>query len=233
MSKFIADESFFELFPEAKLGVLLVKNMENSDESPREVREMLINANEEAEKYLVKSQLSENPEIAVWREAYKKFKTKKGARCSIEALLKRVSTGNVVGSINTLVDIYNSASLKYAMPCGAEDIDKFVGDLRLTVTEGGDEFVGIGDRVEETYPNELCYKDDAGAVCRCFNWRDSVRTMIDKDTKNAFMIMELVDLERFDVLKEALDYLKENLEHYLKADVTIHILDKDNNEVEL
>ena len=31
MSKFIADKSFFELFPEAKLGVILVKNMENSD----------------------------------------------------------------------------------------------------------------------------------------------------------------------------------------------------------
>ena len=27
MSKFIADKSFFELFPEAKLGVILVKNM--------------------------------------------------------------------------------------------------------------------------------------------------------------------------------------------------------------
>lgn len=70
MSKFIADKSFFELFPEAKLGVILVKNMENSDESPIEVKKMLLDANDEAEKYLVAGQLSENKEVAVWREAY-------------------------------------------------------------------------------------------------------------------------------------------------------------------
>ena len=71
MSKFIADKSFFELFPEAKLGVILIKNMENSDESPIEVKKMLLDANDEAEKYLVAGQLSENKEVAVWREAYK------------------------------------------------------------------------------------------------------------------------------------------------------------------
>ncbi len=234
MSRFIADKSFFELFPEAKLGVLLIKNMENSDDSPIEVKKMLLAANEEAEKYLVKSQMSENPVVAVWRDAFKKFKTKKGARCSIEALLKRVESGNIVGSINTLVDIYNSASLKYGMPCGSEDSDKFVGDMKLTVTEGDDEFYAIGStRNEPTYPGELCYKDDAGAVCRCFNWRDGQRTMISEDTKNAFLIMELVDMERFEELKEALQFIKENAEKYLKADVSMHILDKDNSEVEL
>ena len=49
---------------------------------------MLVEANNEAKKYLTKEVLSENPVIAVWREAYKKFKTKKGVRSSIEALLK-------------------------------------------------------------------------------------------------------------------------------------------------
>lgn len=233
MSKFIAEESFFELFPDAKLGVVLVKGMENSDDSPKEVRKMLIEANEEAEKYLVHSQLSENKEVAVWREAYKKFKTKKGARCSIEALLKRLSKGNLVGSINTLVDIYNAASLKFALPCGAEDSDKFVGDMKLTVTEGGDPFQAIGEEPSETYPNELCYKDEEGAICRCFNWRDGVRTMITEDTKNAFMIMELVDPERYDALEGAMAFLKENLEKYLNCEATVHILDKDNPEVEI
>lgn len=233
MSKFIADKSFFELFPDAKLGVVLVKGMENSDESPIEVKKMLLDANDEAEKYLVAGQLSENKEVAVWREAYKKFKTKKGARCSIEALLKRLSKGNIVGSINTLVDIYNAASLKYALPCGAEDSDKFVGDLRLTITEGGDPFQAIGEDASETYPGELCYKDDAGAICRCFNWRDGIRTMITEDTKNAFMIMELVDPDRYDALEGAMGFLKENLEKYLNADVEVHILDKDNPEVNI
>lgn len=52
-------------------------------------------------------------------------------------------------------------------------MDRFVGDLQLTITDGGDEFYLIGDdRNQPTLPGELCYKDDVGAFCRSFNWRD-------------------------------------------------------------
>ena len=37
---------------------------------------------------------------------------------SIEALLKRVSQERECNPINLLVDIYNSVSLSYAVPCG-------------------------------------------------------------------------------------------------------------------
>ncbi|HCD72205.1 MAG TPA: hypothetical protein DEQ04_06605 [Thermovirga lienii] len=40
-------------------------------------------------------------------------------------MLKRISKGEHIGTINPLVDIYNSISLRYALPCGGEDIDKF------------------------------------------------------------------------------------------------------------
>jgi DNA/RNA-binding domain of Phe-tRNA-synthetase-like protein len=50
-----------------------------------------------------------------------------------------------VGAINPLVDIYNGISLQFALPCGMEDIDTFKGDLRLTVTNGGDPFLALGD----------------------------------------------------------------------------------------
>jgi len=43
---------------------------------------------------------------------------KKGARSSTEALLKRVSQGREFNPINPLVDVYNSVSLSYAVPCG-------------------------------------------------------------------------------------------------------------------
>ena len=77
--KFIVDKSYWNLFPDSKLGVLLLKNMQNG-ESTDEIKSILKEANNEAKKYLTKEILSENPIIAVWREAYKKFKTKKGVR---------------------------------------------------------------------------------------------------------------------------------------------------------
>lgn len=233
MSKFIADESFFEIFPDAKLGVLLIKNMENG-ESPNELKDLLLKSNEEAEKFITNPKFSDNEIIREWRDAYKKFKTKKKARCSIEALLKRVEKDNIVGPINALVDIYNSASLKFGLPCGAEDIDSFVGDLRLTLTEGGDEFYAIGSEENEpTKEGELCYKDDQGAVCRCFNWRDGTRTMINDDTKNTFLIMEILNEEKLETLNEALDFISELSEKYLNANVEKHIVDRKNNEINL
>lgn len=228
---FKADESFFELFPNAKLGIVILNDIDNTKVID-EVKDLLENANNEAKKYLVNEQLSENEVIKVYREAYTKFKTKKGARSSIEALLKRVKQDKPVGSINTLVDIYNAASLKFGLPCGAEDIDTFKGDLLLTITSGGDDFFPLGDdKNDPTLEGELCYKDDLGAVCRCFNWRDGVRTMITEDTKNAFIIMELLDIDRLDTLNDALDFIISNAEKFTNAKANKYILDKTNNSV--
>ena len=91
----------------------------------------------------------------------KKFKDKKGQDVPIEALLKkRLILEILVSSINKLVDIYNSASLKYALPCGAEDLDSFVGGLKTYNNSGGDKFIPLGSEEEDnTLPNELCYID--------------------------------------------------------------------------
>ncbi|MDU5504870.1 MAG: B3/4 domain-containing protein [Anaerococcus vaginalis] len=232
--KFIASESFWDLFPEAEIGLILFKDIKMEEKSSREIKDKLDEANEKALDYLTKPVFSENPVIKVWRDAFRLFKTKKGARCSIEALLKRVAKDNDVGSINPLVDIYNAASLNYALPCGAEDIDKFVGDLKLEVTQGGDDFQAIGeDKNSPTLEGELCYKDDEGAVCRCFNWRDGQRTMITEKTKNAILFMESIDPQRKEDLKEAINYLAENLEKYLEGKVEIHFLSKENPSVEI
>lgn len=232
MKKFVIDRSFWELFPDATIGVLLLRGYENAEESPQELIDMLNESNQLAARYLTAENFSDNPVVQVWRQAFRKFKTKKGARCSIEALLKRSTGENPVHTINPLVDIYNSASLRYALPVGSEDMDTFVGDLRLTVTEGGDDFHLIGEEESSpSLPGELVYKDDAGAVCRCFNWRDGERTMITGKTRNAFMIIENLEPERIDDLNAIMDFVQENAEKYLHADVKKTILDINNPEM--
>ena len=144
MKKFIIEDDFWELFPNAKIGVVICNNIDNSIKDEKKYQKMIQDAKVDALKYLKNSEFSSNEVIKVWREAFKKFKTKKGARCSIEALLKRVNNGNEMGTINPLVDIYNSISLKYALPCGGEDIDTFVGDMKLTKAIGNERFITLG-----------------------------------------------------------------------------------------
>ena len=151
---------------------------------------------------------------------------------SIEALLKRVHKGNHIGTINPLVDIYNSISLKYALPCGGEDINKFVGNLKLTKAVGGEDFITYGsDTSEPPYEGEIVYKDDFGAVCRCWNWREAVRTCLNEETTNAFMILECCDPTREETLNEALNELSTLIQTNLGGTTEIHLLDINNPDV--
>ena len=237
MQKFIAEESFWELFPDAAIGILVVRGMKSANDVPAEdaaaIAQLLREANATADQHLTSNTISENEVVRVWREAFQKFKTKKGARCSVENLLKRVLKGNPVGSITPSVDIYNAVSLKYALPVGGEDVDSFVGDFRLGLTEGGDAFLPIGEDAEDpTLPGELCYRDDEGAVCRCWNWRDGQRSALKDDSANAILVMECVDPTRRADLEAALDEFAQLMERYLGATIeTRAIADRANPEV--
>lgn len=236
MSKFIIEESFWELFPESQFAVIVAKGIKNGkSEFQKEIEENLRKAEKESVKFYPEGNFADNKVIKDWREAFTKFKKKKGVRASIESLLKRVSKGDELSSISPLVDIYNAVSLRYGFPCGAEDIDSFNGNLRLTVTQGGDDFITLGsDKSEPTLDGEVCYLDDSGTVCRCWNWRESVRTMITENTTNAFIIMENIDKDRREELVMAMEELASWIERILGGSIDAKlVLDKDNREVDL
>ncbi|MGM8205119.1 B3/B4 domain-containing protein [Clostridium perfringens] len=231
MKKFIIEDDFWELFPNAKIGIITCTAIDNTIKDENQYQDMLSQGEKEALTHLPNEEFSSNEVIKVWRDAFKRFKTKKGARSSIEALLKRVSTGKGLGTINPLVDIYNSISLKYAMPCGGEDMDKFIGDIRLTKATGDESFITLGsDKSEPPYEGEIVYKDDEGAICRCWNWRESVRTMLTEDTKNAFLCIELVDENREKEFENALKELSQLVEENLGGKSEISILHINNKE---
>ncbi|HFE9701239.1 B3/B4 domain-containing protein [Clostridium perfringens] len=231
MKKFIIEDDFWELFPNSKIGIITCNSIDNTIKDENQYKDMISQGEKEALNHLPNEEFSSNEVIKVWRDAFKKFKTKKGARSSIEALLKRVSTGKGLGTINPLVDIYNSISLKYAMPCGGEDMDKFIGDIRLTKATGDESFITLGsDKSEPPYEGEIVYKDDEGAICRCWNWRESVRTMLTEDTKNAFLCIELVDENREKEFENALKELSQLVEENLGGKSEISILHINNKE---
>ncbi|WP_368985475.1 B3/4 domain-containing protein [Caldifermentibacillus hisashii] len=232
MKKFIIEEPFWTISPTATIGIVICNGIDNSIKDEEKYNNLLLEAEKEARKYLQDPEFSNNEVIKVWRDAFKKFKTKKGARYSIEALLKRIKNGNHLGTINPLVDIYNSISLRYAMPCGGEDIDTLQGDVRLTKAVGDEDFVTLGsDKSESPFEGEIIYKDQVGAICRCWNWRESVRTMLTEETKNAFLCIELVDEKRTEEFENALNDLANTVQAELGGTSKTAILDIRNNQV--
>lgn len=238
MKKFIVDDGVWDIFPDMNIGVLILKdvneNIKVDEKQALELKDLLFGANKDAWKYLTSDVISENEVVKVWRDAFQKFPTKKGVRCSLENLLKRVLHNKPVGNIFPSVDITNSISLKYAFPIGAEDRDKIDGDIHLGIMKGGEKFLPIGsDKEEPPLEGEIAYYDNYGVICRCLNWRDGVRTEIGDNTTSEFIAMECVD-SRVDDLKKALDELEELMIKYMGAKtVNKQIINISNREMDI
>ncbi|MDO4901957.1 MAG: B3/4 domain-containing protein [bacterium] len=235
MKQFILEQDFLEIFPEAKIGVIIAKNVKNTPVADNsDFENLLEQSSESAKVHLTADEFSKNQVVASWREAFKKFKSKKGNRSSIEALLKRIDNGRGVGSISPLVDVYNSVSLEFAVPCGGEDLAKIAGNMRLTLANGDENFITLGsEKSEPPLENELIYKDEEGAVCRCWNWREAVRTMLTDQTTDAVFIIENWNGQNLENFHTAIDALKSRLEEFIGGQISSVVADKDNPSVDL
>lgn len=202
----------FEVFPDLKLGLIYVENLRYNEEAEEIAEEKLVSAQKAAVKHFPDTPFSSNKVIAKWRDAFQKFKTKKGTRCSIESLLKRVSQGKELIPILPIVDIYNAASLEFGVPCGAEDVEKIVNEMQLAFAVGDEFFLPLGEEESQPpYENELVYKDEEGAICRCLNWREAQRTMITENTKSAIFVIEEIDKDNSENFEGALNAIKQSL----------------------
>lgn len=84
-------DDFCQLFPNAQISVLVVKGLNNTiDESDDPYFKALLDeGTKKARTFIPDENFTQNEVIQEWRQAFTKFKTKKGARSSIEALLNK------------------------------------------------------------------------------------------------------------------------------------------------
>lgn len=234
--KVTVENEFWELFPQAQISIMVVKGLDNSVDESKDpyFKSLLDKGSKRAEDFIVDETFTQNDVIQEWRGAFSKFKTKKGARSSIEALLKRVSQGREFNPINPLVDIYNSVSLSYAVPCGGEDIAKIQGGLHLGKAQGGEPFFPLGAETDApALPEEIIYYDDEGAVCRCFNWREAQRTMLTEGTTDAVLVIEAINEDHAKRAQAAMQELQSLVEDYFGVKGEITHLTIDNPSVDI
>src|ERR1051325_10553766 len=192
--KLTITEPIFVLFPEVAVGVVIARGVDNRGEDPR-INELLKQQQREALASLPGAPLSQHPPVAIWREAYTRFGAKpKKYRSSIESLLSCVAGGRELADINRLVNLYNAVSLKYELPVGGEGIDCIRGDILLTVAGESEPPTRLLGEADERAPKagEVIYTDEAGAICRRWNWREAERTKLTEATRNAVLVVEAV-----------------------------------------
>jgi DNA/RNA-binding domain of Phe-tRNA-synthetase-like protein len=233
--KLVITDTIFDGFPELVLGVVILHNIDNS-QNRAEITEMLREAESTLSGKFSKTPVIEHPYIATWREAYRKFGAKpKDYPSSVENLTRRVLNGATIGHINNLVSLYNTISLRHILPVGGEDIDKITGDVVLTHAGNNEPAVFLLGEKEARAPRagEIIYKDEVGAICRRWNWKEADRTKLTQETKNAFLIIEALPPVPRDTVETAIRELADLVEQYCGGTISTAFLDKDNREFKL
>ena len=231
----IISDTIFEDFPGLILGVVILHDIDNS-QNKAEITELLRQAEAGLTGKFGDTPVIEHPHVAIWREAYRKFGAKpKDYPSSVENLTRRVLNGAVIGHINNLVSLYNTISLRHILPVGGEDLDKIVSDVLLT-RAGHDEpaILLLGEKeARAPHAGEIIYKDAAGAICRRWNWKEADRTKLTPETKNAFLVIESLPPVSRDAVEAAARDLAELVERYCGGAVSTAFLDKDTRQVKL
>lgn len=163
-------------------------------------------------------------------KAYRKFYWRIGidptkTRPSSEALVRRLLRGRFP-KISPIVDAGNIASAKYLVPIGLYDLEKASVPLRLTVSQGGEIFYGIGGKDEVLEKGLPILVDSAGNVLHLYPHRDSRITMIRDTTTRLLALAAGVPGVSDDRLVETLRFLGELLSLLgWKTDAVIRVKD--------
>ncbi|HEY7323437.1 MAG TPA: phenylalanine--tRNA ligase beta subunit-related protein [Streptosporangiaceae bacterium] len=130
--------------------------------------------------------------VADWRAAYRSFGARPSrTRPSVEALLRRVAGG--LPRIDRITDVYNAVSVRRLIPVGGEDLARYQGPARLVRAVGDEPFDTVRDGepvLEHPERGEVIWRDNAGVTCRCWNWRQCVRTRITHATVTAVFVLD-------------------------------------------
>ncbi|HEX8219978.1 MAG TPA: phenylalanine--tRNA ligase beta subunit-related protein [Chloroflexia bacterium] len=235
---FRVEGDFWALFPTAHIGVVIARGIDN-EAAGEEAATLLAQAAAQASAALQDGtqdmvDWATYPAVAPWREAYRAFGVKPNKyRSSIENLLRSARAGPV-RSINPLVDLYNSVSLRHQLPCGGEDLAAVVGDIRLTRAAGDELFVPLGSpEPQPPQAGEVIYRDDEGVLCRAWNWREAERTKLTPTTREAFLCIEVLPPLREESLRAACADLAELVSSRLGASCRVEVLSRQRPAITL
>lgn len=202
------EPQIFEAFPDVHIGVIVCENIDNTGENADILQALATQAEALPERITV--DVIDHPHIAAWREAYRQFGSKpKKYPSSIENLTRRILKGYVPPHINTLVDAYNLVSIKHLLPVGGEDLDATQGDILLTIATDDETPIKLlgEDEARAPHAGEVIYKDDLGAICRRWNWKEAERTKLTANTTRAILVIEALPPVTVEQLQTALNEL--------------------------
>jgi DNA/RNA-binding domain of Phe-tRNA-synthetase-like protein len=203
-------------FPQLTGGVILARGLRNGT-TPEALRAAYLAEQAAVNLRIGSTPLSEISALAGWRAAFRAFGVDPTQyRCAAEALLRRLTKKGDIPSLNTLVDIGNLVSIRYALPVAVFDVRALRGAITVHVADGTERFTPLGEAaVEQPEAGEVVFSDETKlVVARRWCWRQSDESAAREATTDAIITVEAQHpAGRADVERALRDLLKLLAEH--------------------
>ncbi len=192
MTTFRYDEAIIDRYPNVIGGMIQAHSVPNAPTSP-ELAAAYAEEQAATLQRLGKTPLSQVPALSAWRAAFRGFGVDPTQyRCAAEALLRRLTKAGSIPNLNTLVDLGNLVSIRYAVPVAMVDLRAIPDGMTVRFARGDERFTNLGQSEPEApAPGEVIFSDDTGLVtARRWCWRQSAESAARDDTTDILITIE-------------------------------------------
>ena len=218
--------SLFEKQSDLLIGVVVARGINNTIEN-KEIKELFKSIAEREKQLVLGKSVKEIKEFEPYHNAMRNFGISLSRfQMSVEAMLKRMSKGDDMPSINSVVDLVNAVSLQYHMPIGTHDIDSLIDDIEIRYVKDSDIFEGSDDS-SGFDKEEVVYASGNTIRTRRWIWRQMPAGKISDNAKNLVFPVDGF-LSNKETVLAARDALAENFKRFFGCDVKVGLIDKNS-----
>lgn len=182
------------LYPDLKLGVLVVTNVINMD------FDKLLEAKKKDAELFIRNNLADFanlPRVKSYDRFYKKYEKK----FPIEFQLKSIISGKSIPTVSVLVESAFLSELLNQVLVAAHDLVYLDGDLFLDLAYGNEEYIKINGDKQIVKRDDIILKDSQGIVASVLHGPD-FRTRVTKHTTSvAYVGYFVFDFSHDDIVK--------------------------------
>jgi DNA/RNA-binding domain of Phe-tRNA-synthetase-like protein len=213
-----------ELFPDLKIGVLLISNIKNSysNDKMANAKDALIETLKQQYGSLSRKELNATEVLKGYYSYYKNFTKTYHVLLQLESV---VFKGKNIPLVSPIVQSMFMAELKNHFLTSVHDYSKIIGDLYLDRTSGNEIFTMFNGEQKQLKEDDLYIRDSKDLISNVLNGMDE-RTKVTADTQTAlytvYVPFTVKDEKVIEHLNDMVAYLKLNDESVTIEEISLY-----------